>query len=202
MKTNLSIIAFVLFVAVAIGRVGFAQNTPIPRMVDLRAADGTTLRATYFSAGKPGPGVLLVHQVNRDRKSWNSVAVQLAAAGIHSLTLDMRGIGQSGGTRWEKLSNDELSKHWRGWPEDVEVALQFLSSQPGVDVNTIGLGGAGLMGVDNCVEVARRHPAPIKSLVLMSGETFHEGLQFLHQSSQLPELFVFSDEDEYPRKMR
>lgn len=38
----------------------------------------------------------------------------------------------------------------------------------------------------------------IKSLVLMSGETGRDGLQFLHQASQLPELFVFSDEDEYP----
>jgi tetratricopeptide (TPR) repeat protein len=32
----------------------------------------------------------------------------------------------------------------------------------------------------------------------MSGETFRDGLQFLHQASQLPELFVFSDADEYP----
>jgi hypothetical protein len=48
------------------------------------------------------------------------------------------------------------------------------------------------------VEAARRHPEEIKSLVLMSGETLRDGLQFLHQASQLPELFVFSDEDEYP----
>jgi len=32
----------------------------------------------------------------------------------------------------------------------------------------------------------------------MSGETGRDGLQFLHQTPQLPELFVFSDEDEYP----
>jgi hypothetical protein len=48
------------------------------------------------------------------------------------------------------------------------------------------------------VEEARRHPEDIKSLVLMSGETGRNGLQFLHQAAQLPELFVFSDEDEYP----
>ena len=38
----------------------------------------------------------------------------------------------------------------------------------------------------------------IKSPVLMSGETGRDGLQFLHQAPQLPELFVFSSEDEYP----
>jgi len=32
----------------------------------------------------------------------------------------------------------------------------------------------------------------------MSGETLRDGLQFLHEARQLPELFVFSDDDEYP----
>jgi tetratricopeptide (TPR) repeat protein len=73
-----------------------------------------------------------------------------------------------------------------------------LSSQPGVDHNLIGMGGAGWLGVLYSVDAARRHPVPIKSLVLMSGETMRDGLQFLHQASQLPELFVFSDDDEYP----
>ena len=62
----------------------------------------------------------------------------------------------------------------------------------------IGLGGAGWLGVDNSVDAARRHPSEIKSLVLMSGETLRDGLQFLHEARQLPELFVFSDDDEYP----
>jgi tetratricopeptide (TPR) repeat protein len=142
--------------------------------------------------------VLLLHQVNRDRKSWEGVAAQLAAVGINTLTIDMHGIGESGGTRWEKLTDAELDTHWRGWPEDVDAALEFLRSQPGVNRDRIGIGGAGLLGVDNSVEAARRHPTEVKSLVLMSGETFRDGLQFLHQASQLPELFVFSDDDEYP----
>jgi tetratricopeptide (TPR) repeat protein len=36
----------------------------------------------------------------------------------------------------------------------------------------------------------------VKSLVLLSGET--EALDFLRQASQLPELFVVADDDEYP----
>ena len=176
----------------------FAQNPPAPRVVDLKTADGLQLKATFFAAAKPGPGVLLLHQVNRDRNSWEGLAIQLATAGISTLTLDMRGIGGSGGTRWEKLSDAELAKHWRGWPQDVDTALEFLRSQPGVNREMLGLGGAGLLGVDNSVEAARRHPAEIKSLVLLSGETFRDGLQFLRQAWQLPELFVLSDDDEYP----
>lgn len=187
-----------LLAPLALCLAAFAQNASPPRAVDIRTSDGTLLKGTYFAAAKPGPGALLIHQVNRDRRSWDAVAAQLAAVGINTLTIDMRGIGESGGTRWEKLSGAEFGKHWRGWPEDIDAALAFLTSQPGVDRTTIGIGGAGLLGVDNSVEAARRHPAEIKSLVLMSGETFRDGLQFLHQAWQLPELFVFSDDDEYP----
>ena len=178
-----------------IGCVAFAQN-PAARIVDLKAADGTPLKATYFGAAKLGPGVLLLHQNTRTRKSWERVARQLAAAGINTLTLDLRGFGESG-TLLAKLTDDERSKYRRAWPDDVDVAFEYLSSQPSVDHNLIGAAGAGWLGVDNAVEVERRHSA-LKSLVLMSGETMRDGLQFLHQASQLPELFVFSDDDEYP----
>jgi predicted acyl esterase len=67
------------------------------RLVDLKAPDGTILKASYFAAAKPGPGVLLLHQGNRTRHSWDDLAEQLAAAGINTLTLDMRGYGESGG---------------------------------------------------------------------------------------------------------
>src|SRR5204862_8117259 len=68
----------------------------------------------------------------------------------------------------------------------------------GVTRDVIGIGGAGLLGVDNSVETARHHAAEVKSLVLISGETLRPQLQFLHEASQLPELFVVSDDDEYP----
>ena len=187
-----------LFLPFLLSFSAFAQAPAAPRIVDLKAADGTPLKATYFVATKPGPGVLLLHQINRDRTSWDSVARQLAAAGINTLTLDMRGHGESGGTPWEKLPRTEANQHWRGWPEDAEAGFQFLSSQPEVRRDVIGIGGAGLLGVDNAVETARHHDGQIKSLALLSGETFRDGLQFLHQASQLPELFVFSDADEYP----
>lgn len=177
----------VLFALILLaGPVARAQTPHAPRVVDLRASDGTPLKGTYFAAATPGPGVLLLHQSNRDRKSWDSIGAQLAAAGINTLTLDMRGFGESAG---KKLSRA---------PEDVDAALEFLRSQAGVDRNVIGLGGAGWLGVVHSVEGARRHPAEVKSLVLMSGEAELDGMNFLRQASQLPELFVFADDDEYP----
>ena len=75
----------------------FVQAQQPPRVVDLKSSDATLLKASYFAAAKPGPGVLLFHQSNRDRKSWDAVARQLAAAGINVLTVDSRGHGESAG---------------------------------------------------------------------------------------------------------
>jgi len=161
---------------------------PPPRVIEVKASDGTTLKATYFAASNPGPGALLLHQSNRDRRSWSIVATQLASFGINTLTMDMRGMGESGGSRKE---SERL-------PDDVDAALQYLTSQPGVDPRLVGIAGAGWLGVLHAVEAARRHPEIVKSLVMLSGETVRPGLRFLHQASSLPELFVFSDQDEYP----
>jgi dienelactone hydrolase len=168
------------------------------RAVDLKTPDGTILKASYFAATKPGPGVLLLHQSNRTRKAWDDLASELAAAGINTLTLDMRGYGESGGTPLDKQTPEETTLVRERIPGDLDTALQYLVSQPGVKGNVIGVGGAGCLGVDHSIQTARRHPAEVKSLALLSGETLRDGLQFLRQASQLPELFVFSDEDEYP----
>ena len=63
-------------------------------IVDVKSNDGTILKGTYFPAAKPGPGVLLFHQSNRARKSWEDIARQLAAVGINALTVDNRSENQ------------------------------------------------------------------------------------------------------------
>lgn len=77
------------------------------RVVQLTAPDGTNLKATYFDAGKPGPGVLLLHQCNRDRKVWDGLASQLSGAGINVLTVDNRGFGESGGAPHDTLDQQQ-----------------------------------------------------------------------------------------------
>jgi len=173
-----------------------AQPAKSVRVVDVKSADGTILKGTYFAAANPGPGVLLFHQSNRTRKSWDELAAQLAAIGIHVLTVDSRAHGESGG-KYDTEAN--RAAYWKtGWPSDLEAAFQYLSSQSGVNRDVIGAGGAGNLGVQSAIETARRHPAQVKSLVLLSGETERPGMEFLRQASQLPQLYVMDDNDEYP----
>src|SRR6266849_642001 len=89
----------------------WGQSTPPPpaaRVVDLKASDGMVLKATYFAAAKQGPGVLLFHQSNRTRKAWDDVAGQLAAAGINTLAIDIRGYGESGGEQATKKRSGDI----------------------------------------------------------------------------------------------
>jgi dienelactone hydrolase len=167
------------------------------KVVDLTAGDGTKLKASYFAAAKPGPGVLLLHQCNRQRKIWDGLAQQLAAAGINVLTLDYRGFGESGGERFDKLPPQQAAQtQAEKWPGDIDTAFHYLVSQPEVTRDVIGVGGASC-GVNNSIQAARRH-TEVKSLVLLSGNTDLKGRQFLREATKLPVFFAVADDDEYP----
>jgi dienelactone hydrolase len=170
-----------------------AQEAPAPRVVDLAAPDGVNLKATYFAAGKAGPGILLLHQCNMQRKAWDELAPKLAAAGMNVLTLDFRGFGESGGVAMYKLPPAEDTKMLAEvWPGDVDTALNYLEAQPDVNTEFIGAGGASC-GVNQAVQLARRH-AEVKSLVLLSEGTDQFGRHYL-RNSMVPVLGVAADDD-------
>jgi dienelactone hydrolase len=173
-----------------------AQTMPAPRIVGLTASDGTILKVTYFAAAKPGPGILLLHQCNQQRKLWDGLAERLAAQGIHVLTVDNRGFGESGGTRFDKLSPQQAQKIVdETWPGDFDTAFQYLESQPGVTRDVMGAGGASC-GVNNSIQLARRHPE-VKALMLLSGPTDRKGRLFLESSKDLPIFTAAADDDEF-----
>src|ERR1700735_2453878 len=131
----------VFFLAASVNAARAQQSQPAaPHIVDLKSTDGTLLQATFFPAANPGPGVLLFHQSNRTRASWDDVARQLAAAGINALTIDERGFGESSG---EKEAREQYHD------ADLDSAFEFLISHPGVQRDAIGAAGAGWLGVDD-----------------------------------------------------
>ena len=137
--------------------------------VDVAAADGAKLRATYWSPGKPGPAMLLLHQCNMDRRAWTELGAALADRGVHVLAIDYRGFGESprGGNRLE---------------EDIDAALAALVARPGVDAARLAAGGASC-GVRNSVLLARRS-GKVRALMLLSGPTPDEGIGWLREHPQ------------------
>jgi dienelactone hydrolase len=158
------------------------------------APDGTKLAATYYAGDKPGPGVLLLHQCNKDRSSWNTLAEKLARDGFHVLTVDYRGYGESGGKRHLDLPDNERVRVTNEvWPGDVDAAFAYLRAQPGVQ-QVYGAGGASC-GVNQSIQLSRRHPE-VKSLVLLSGNTDRAGRQHLASKSSPPLSIAASDDDD------
>jgi dienelactone hydrolase len=185
-----------LFFLLLVTLAAFGAQPPAPRDVDITAPDGVKLKATYYAAGKSGPGLMLFHQCNRDRKMWNDLAPRLASMGINVLTLDFRGFGESGGPHFDQVTPQEGQRIVQQvWPGDVDKAFDYLLSQPGVKKDVIGAGGASC-GVNQSVQFARRHPQSAKSLVLLSGTTDRDGRTFLKQSKQLPIFGAAADDDQ------
>jgi len=155
------------------------------RDVSLKAPDGTSLKATYSSPGKPGPGIVLLHMCNSQRKAWTHLAELLTAQGFHTIALDYRGFGESGGGSLDGLDPGERRQFVQEkWPGDIDAAFDFLVAQTGVDRSRVGAAG-GSCGVDNAIQLARRHP-DVKALVLLAGGTTSSGEDFLARSPWLP----------------
>jgi dienelactone hydrolase len=152
------------------------------REVDLKAADGVVLKATYFSPGTPGPAVLLIHQCNMTRRAWDDFADALATAGFHVLAPDLRGFGGSG-------RKPEPQK----WAGDLDAALRFLMTAAGVDARRIAVGGASCGAVEAAL-LASRH-RDVRALVLLSGGA-GAGQGFIADTPSLPVFGAAAERDD------
>jgi dienelactone hydrolase len=185
MRTPTLVLALTLVAPLA----GAAQ--PPAQDLDLFAPDGTRLRATYWSAEKPGPAVLLLHMCNSQRRAWAGLGPRLAASGIHALALDYRGYGESGGGPLPEGFQEQARLRNEVWPGDVDAAFTRLRQLSGAEA--LGAAG-GSCGVHMAVGAASRH-REIRALVLLAGTTDRRGEQFLERSPWLPVFAAAARDD-------
>ena len=145
--------------------------------IEIKAPDGVTLKGNYFSSGRSGPAMLLIHQCNMDRHAWDGLAMDLASNGINVLTYDNRGFGESGGS---KSFDAEARKKW---PGDVDAAYTVLLAQKGVDATRTAVGGASC-GVTMSSDLAARRPE-IKTLMILSGQASDEAKAHIESDTAL-----------------
>lgn len=184
MKT-LSIISIVVLLLTAAAR-------GEQRDVSFTAADGFRLQATFHSADKGGPGILLLHQCNADRRIYDQLAAMLSTAGYNVLTFDFRGFGGSRGGEYTDFTA-QRQKIVEKMPGDVDSALKFLTSQSTVNNRALGVVG-GSCGVNQAVQASRRHP-DVRTIVLLSGGTDADGEAHIRKSPNIPVLGAASEED-------
>jgi dienelactone hydrolase len=158
--------------------------------VDIQAGDGVNLKGTYFSAARPGPAMLLLHQCNMDRHAWDGLAADLAGNGFSVLTVDFRGFGESGGSK--STDPDTRAAERKKWPGDVDAAYSYLINQKGVDSSRIAVGGASC-GVTQSSDLAARHHE-IRALMILSGQASDAAKAYI-ASTALPVFGAASEGD-------
>ncbi len=161
--------------------------------VSFRTDDGVTIAGTLHLPSRPGPGIILLHALNRTRDDWEAVAARLADAGFVTLAIDLRGHGASGPPP-EGADLQDLTKMMA----DVRAARAFLASRREVAPNRVGIAGASI-GANLAILFAAGDPT-VRSLALLSPGIDYRGLRpeaALRKYGDRPALLVASQEDSY-----
>jgi len=191
-----SLLAIVSLVGLA------AQKVPAADRVEFETADGVTICGSFLAPSKaksPMPGVLLLHQLGRDRASWNAFAAKLAERQYAVLAIDLRGHGESVnfGEEIRRYPSFE-EKDWLAMIEDVRAAASFLKSRREVNGDRIAVVGASI-GANLAFAYAAEDRQVRTAVLLSPGENYH-GLLLLPyvEGYDKRSLFVgVSEKDEY-----
>jgi len=125
-----------------------------------RARDGLELRTYVWpAAGTPRAHLLLVHGIAEHAGRYESVAAQLAKAGITAHSYDQRGFGRSGGHR-------AYVDRWSQYHDDVEDRLaEVRSAAEGLPVVLYGHSMGGLTALGYTLADPSR---PLPDLLVLS----------------------------------
>jgi len=83
--------------------------TPEPEAIEIRAPDGTRLAALLRPAPAGSPGVVVVHGLGSRKENNADLSALLAAAGMATLSPDLRGHGESDGEIGPGMLDDVLA---------------------------------------------------------------------------------------------
>lgn len=163
--------------------------------VKMEADDGFVLEASYYDPGKPGPGVLLLHQCNADRTMWDGIAERLKSTGLHVLSLDYRGYGGSkrGKVDIDTASRDQRRELGTFARADIETALAYLQRRKGVDGTRLATGGASCGG-PRSIHLAAGKPG-FKTMVFLSTYVDDNALHRFEQLNDIPILVITAVDD-------
>lgn len=187
------LICLVLILAAALLVPGavFAQE----RDMEITAPGGVALKATYYSPGKPGPGVMLFHMCNRDRTSWDALAAQLAARGMDVLAYDYRGHGESGGEQAPRMPLEQVVEVWRKtWGADMRAVHDWFVAQPSVDQSRLAAAG-GSCGVFMSLLYAETYAPHVKGAVILAGPSETRLREFVARTEAFAVLGGVSKEE-------
>jgi len=112
--------------------------------VTIDSSDGVKLVGSLYEASRPNsPGLLLLHQWQSDRHSFDEFATRMQAKGFAVLSIDGRGFGESTKKAdGSSVTAGRTDADVKGMLGDVGAAFEFLSKQKNVEPSHVGIVGA------------------------------------------------------------
>ncbi len=152
--------------------------------VTLTTTDDVTIVGTYTD-GSSSKAVILLHQLNHDKSSWNLFSEVLNARGYAVLAIDLRGHGESQGS-WQSFTD----KGFQAMTKDVDAAAAFLNQR--------GQPVVAVLGASIGANTALRYASDHKTLVVLfsPGLSYH-GIDVNNVTTPAPVLTIVADGDSY-----
>ena len=187
MKTWAVAIALLLLARCDGGRVGFTDAAtnevqPMLTRVEFRSEDGYRIVGNYYEGG--ARGVLLLHQLRKEKSTYDTLARRLQHQGYTVLAIDFRGNGESEG-EVDRFTDDDF----RAMLKDVEGAAHYLSAK---NVSVIAVIGASI-GANTALRFGDAHPE-VAVVALSPGLNYH-GIDVSRLMPSSRTLLVAAEED-------
>ncbi|MEK7383012.1 MAG: alpha/beta fold hydrolase [Elusimicrobiota bacterium] len=166
-----------------------------PAKVEFKTPDGWTISADYRPPRRRGMVMILAHGVASSKGEWSRFADGLAAKGVGSLAVDLRGHGESTkGPNGERDFKDfDATGEWVKAALDLRAAAAWLEAR-GVKPSRVAFGGASI-GAHLASQVsAARSATPC--LLLLSPGPDYRGVRLVAKPG-LKVLVVASPADRY-----
>ena len=162
------------------------------------------LSADYYYVGKginkdKSPGVIVLHDCRSERGRYSELAKTIAAQGIHVLSLDFRGYGESVATGYSQLEikknakdivsyQNDIALITSYWADDLFAAYQLLRTK--VDKNQ----GIAVVasGCSASYAVSLAEKAHIKAMVFLTPEMSYADKERYKNLIDTPNYFISS----------
>ncbi|MBQ4851689.1 dienelactone hydrolase family protein, partial [Pseudoalteromonas sp. MMG012] len=195
MKKNYKVLSILIFLA------SFSTVTHATESV-LITSDNFSLKTDYFKPNIASDrAVLMLHQCNYNRSMYTKIGEQLAQLGIHALSLDFRGFGESVNHQYdiEKVRSqpdDTRRSAWltlsQNWPDDVALAYNYLKSKTG-NHGRIAIIGASCGGTQ-AVNLAQS--TPMSAIVFFSSAQNETNIaRYKTDLANVPTLIIAAEQD-------
>lgn len=180
----------------------FAFNSAANNDITFTSSDDFTIHGSYFSGKKDSnKALLMLHQCNFNRSMYNDIGNQLSQQGIHALSIDFRGYGDSKNSQFDissirKLTGQSRTDAWRDmvkhWPQDVQLAYEYLRRKVS-NTGKIGVIGASCGGTQ-AITLADKNN--IDAIAFFSSAQTYDNIQkYVENLSDKPTLIIAADND-------